>query len=197
MSGLRPWRGPLAFSAMLGGMVLGVVALTAGAALATAEIASQSRRYQAYKSLQAGAGTADSLSSAYAGIQKDLRALRTALPGGNPGAQVLDRLVAGAKACSLSIAGITALDEIPFPAFRELPYEMEVSGGFKDLVRYLHDLETGSVALQVRTLSIHSEGMNKARIKARLGLSALAPGRPSAGGMPAPANVDSVPEASP
>jgi hypothetical protein len=196
MGGLRPWRGPLAFAAMLAGLSLGMAALTAGAGLAFAEIATQWDRYQAYKSLQAGAGTADSLSSAYAGIQKDLRALRAALPGGNPGAQVLDRLVAGAKACSLSIAGITALDEIPFPAYRELPYEMEVGGGFKDLVRYLHDLETGGVALQVRTLSIRSEGMNKARIKAKLGLSALAPasapGQASGGGAPVPAAMDSA-----
>jgi hypothetical protein len=197
MSGFRPWRGPMAFAAMLGGLILGVAALTAGAGLAIAEIATQSDRYRAYKGLQAAAGTADSLSSAYAVIQKDLRALRAALPGGNPGALVLDRLVAGAKACSLSIAGITALDEIPFPAYRELPYEMEVAGAFKDLVHYLHDLETGGVALQVRTLSIRSEGMNKARIKAKLGLSALAPGRSSAGNPPAAAAGDSTREGSP
>lgn len=203
MSGLRAWRGPLAFAALLGGLIVAIAALTAGAGLAFAEIATQSERYRAYKELQAGAGTADSLSTAYARIQNDLRSLRTALPGGNPGAQVLDRLVAGAKACSLSIAGITALDEIPFPAYRELPYELEVAGGFKDLVRYLHDLETGGVALQVRTLSIRSEGINKARIKAKLGLSALAPGRSadanpaSPSGTPAGSSADSARGAAP
>ncbi|MBW8889830.1 MAG: type 4a pilus biogenesis protein PilO [Fibrobacteres bacterium] len=176
MNGLRAWRARLAFTGMFAGIILGVAILSVGGGLAVAEIFAQTGRYRAYKALQAGAGQADSLSAAYVGIQKDLHQLRSALPNGNPGAQVLNRLVESAKACSLSIAGITALDEVPFPGYRELPYEMEVAGGFKELVRYLRDLETGGVAIQVRGLSIHTEAINKARIKAKLGISAFALG---------------------
>jgi Tfp pilus assembly protein PilO len=197
VSALRAWRGQLVFAGILAGLILGVAVLSAGGGLAIAEISGQAGRFRAYKALQAGAGQADSLSAAYAGIQKDLRQLRAALPNGNPGAQVLNRLVEGAKACSLSIAGITALDEIPFPGFRELPYEMEVAGGFKDLVRLLRDLETGSVAVQVRSLSIRSEAMNKSRVKAKLGISAFALGNPSVTQAAVSTTPDSSPGAAP
>jgi Tfp pilus assembly protein PilO len=177
---------------MLAGLGLGAAVLTLGGGLALAEILEQAGKYRAYKSLQAGAGQADSLSAAYAGIQRDIRQLRSALPGANPGAQVLDRLVGEAKACSLSIGGITALDEIPFPGYRELPYEMELGGGFKELVRFLRDLETGPVAVQVRGLSIRTEAMNKSRIKAKLGVSAFALGNAGVTQAGAPAPADSA-----
>lgn len=176
MSGPKAWGGQAAFAGILAGLALGLSALALAGGWAIAEIAAQAGKYRAYKALQAGAGKADSLSAAYAAVQRDLKSLRSALPAGNPGAAVLDRLVQEARTCSLSIAGISALDEIPFPGYRELPYEMEVAGGFKDLVRYLHALESGGAALQVRAMSLRAESMNKSRIKAKLGISAFAPG---------------------
>jgi Tfp pilus assembly protein PilO len=187
MSALRGWKGQAAFAGVLASLILGAAVLVLGGTAAVAEIASQAKRYRDYKSLQAGAGKADSLSAAYARIRKDLRVLREALPGPNSGAQVLDRLVQRAKACSLSIAGITALDEIPFPAYRELPYEVQVAGAFKDVVRYLRDLETEGMALQVRSFAARAESMNKSRIQAELGISAFVPGAAAIAGKPAAA----------
>jgi hypothetical protein len=166
----------MVFAGVLSALVAAAGALAFIGKLALAEIAGQSARYRDYKALQADAGEADRLSAAYDGIQKDLRDLRSGFPGGNPGGQVLNRLVESARACSLSIAGITALDEVAFPGYRELPFEVGLAGGFKDVVRYLHSLETGGIALQVRRMEAHSEAINKARVKARLELSVFVPG---------------------
>jgi len=143
---------------------------------AYAEVSTQAERYHSYKALQQGAGKADSLSSVYASILKDLEGLRQALPAQNQGSYVLNVLVEDARKLDLGIAGIIALDEVPFPGYKELPFEVNLSGGFTNLVRYLHALETRGMVLQVRRLSAHTDAINKSRITAKLELSVFVPG---------------------
>ena len=173
---LAPWRAQIAFAAVLASVLAGMAALGGAGWWAYGGIAAQTGKYREYKSLQANAGKADSLSAAYAAIQADLRAVRAALPEGNQGSQVLNILVEDARKYELGIAGINALDEVPFPGYRELPFEVELAGDFKNLVRYVHALETLGMVLQVRKLETHSEAINKARIKAKLELSVFVPG---------------------
>ncbi len=185
------YLGQAAFVAVLAGF------LTSAAALATAgwksfqELSAQTARYRTYRELQRGAGKADSLSAAYAVIQKDLRRFREALPESSQGSFVLNILVEEARKMDLGIAGITALDEVPFPGYRELPFELGLTGNFPKLVRYLHSLETRGMVLQVRRLSARSEAINKAGTQAKLEISVFVPGGgPAApnpeGGEPAP-----------
>lgn len=168
-------RGPGIFAGVLALLVIAGSALAGVGWLAYGEIVKQTARYRDYKSLQENAGKADSLSAAYTSLQTDLRALRNALPAENQGSQVLNALVEDARSRGLAIGGITALDEIPFAGYRELPFEVEASGAFKDLVAYLRGLENRGMALQVRRFTAQAEGMNKARVKARLELSVFAP----------------------
>ena len=173
---LGAWRAQAAFAAVLAAVLAGAAGLAGAGWWAYGEIAAQTGRYREYKSLQANAGKADSLSAAYAAIQEDLRALRAALPEQNQGSQVLNILVEDARKFELGIAGINALDEVPFPGYRELPFEVELAGDFKNLVGYVHALETMGMVLQVRKLEAHSEAINKHRIKAKLELSVFVPG---------------------
>jgi len=170
-------RAPGIFAGVLAGLVVVALCLAGVGWRAYLEISAQAARYRDYKSLQENAGKADSLADAYSALQSDLRTLRNALPEENQGSQVLNTLVEDARGHALALGGITALDEIPFPGFRELPFEVEASGSFKDLVAYLRGLETRGMALQVRRFTAHAEGMNKARVKAKLELSVFAPGR--------------------
>jgi Tfp pilus assembly protein PilO len=182
---LGPWQGQAAFLGVLAAVLAGALALGAAGWRAYAEIAAQTGKYRNYKALQVNAGKADSLSAAYASIQEDLRGLRAALPEKNQGSQVLNTLVEDAQACSLSIAGITSLDEVPFPGYRELPFDVNLAGGFKDMVRYVHALETRGMVLQVRRLEAQAESINKARVKAKLELSVFVPGNAGATRTPA------------
>lgn len=168
-------RGPGVFAGVLATLIAAAAALGAVGWYAYGEIAVQAARYRDYKSLQENAGKADSLAAAYAALQRDLHTLRTALPDRNQGSQVLNTLVEDARRYGLAIGGITALDEVPFPGYRELPFEVEAAGGFKDLVGYLRSLETRGMALQVRRFTVQAEGMNKARVKARVELSVFVP----------------------
>ena len=168
-------RGQILFLGVAAGLLAGALALAAAGRVAYAEIAVETARYGDYKSLQANAGKADSLSAAYTAVLEDLRSLRAALPDTNQGSQMLNILVEDARRFDLGIAGITALDEVPFPGYRELPFEVNLAGGFKDLVRYVHALETRGMVLQIRRLEAKSEGLNKSRIKAKLELSAFIP----------------------
>ncbi len=168
-------RGQAAFAGVLAALLAVACALAAAGWWSYGEISSQAGRYQGYKALQANAGRADSLSAAYAALQEDLKALRKALPEKNQGSQALNLLVEYAGKFQLGIAGINAMDEVPFTGYKELPFEVNLSGGFKDLVGYVHALETLGMVLEVRRLEAHSEAINKSRIKAKLELSVFVP----------------------
>lgn len=170
------YSGQAAFAAVLAGFLVCAGALAAAGWKSFQELSAQTARYRAYRDLQRDAGKADSLSAAYAVIQKDLQRFRAALPEGNQGSFVLNILVEQARKQDLGIAGITAMDEVPFPGYRELPFELDLTGGFPKLVRYLHSLETRGMVLQVRRLSARSEAINKAAIKAKLEISVFVPG---------------------
>lgn len=160
----------VAITLLLAASVLGAIGLRA-----YLEVSAQADRYGNYKALQRDAGKADSLSTAYASILKDLQGIRESLPAQNQGTFVLNILVEDARRMELGIAGITALDEVPFPGYKELPFEMSLAGGFANLVRYLHALETRGMVLQVRKLTVHAETINKSRITAKLELSVFVP----------------------
>lgn len=170
------YAGQAAFAGVAAALLLGASALAAIGWKAYVEVSAQAERYRSYKSLQQGAGKADSLSSVYASVLKDLQAIHQALPAQNQGSYVLNILVEDARKLDLGIAGIMALDEVPFPGYKELPFEVNLSGGFTNLVRYLHSLETRGMVLQVRRLSAHTDAINKSRITAKLELSVFVPG---------------------
>lgn len=185
------YSGQASFFAVVAGFLAAAGALTAVGWKSFEELSGQTARYRAYRELQRGAGKADSLSAAYAVIQKNVRRFREALPESNQGSFVLNILVEEARKLELGIAGITAMDEVPFPGYRELPFELDLTGGFPKLVRYLHSLETRGMVLQVRRLSARSESINKAGIKAKLEISVFAPGNGPAA--PVPAAVEPAP----
>jgi hypothetical protein len=190
------YSGQAAFVALLVGLLACAGVLAAVGWISFEELSAQTARYRAYRDLQRGAGKADSLSAAYAVIQKDVRLFREALPESNQGSFVLNILVEEARKLQLGIAGITAMDEVPFPGYRELPFELGLTGGFLKLVRYLHSLETRGMVLQVRRLSARSEAINKAGIKAKLEISVFVPGNSPAATIPAatiPADGESEP----
>lgn len=170
------FSGQAAFAGVLIVLLSGAAALAAVGLRAYREVSTQALRYRDYKALQQGAGQADSLSLVYADLLKDLQSMREALPPQNQGSFVLNLLVEDARKLDLGIAGINALDEVPFPGYKELPFEVNLSGGFMNLVRYLHALESRGMSLQVRRLSAHAEGINKSRIAAKLELSVFVPG---------------------
>ncbi|MDB5050700.1 MAG: Pilus assembly protein PilO [Fibrobacteres bacterium] len=152
---------------------------------AYAEVSGQAARYRDYRALQRDAGKADSLSAVYENIRKEIQGIREALPAQNQGSQVLNILVEDARKLDLGIAGINALDEIPFPGYKELPFEINLTGGFANLVRYLHSLETRGMVLEVRSLSAHAEAINKSQVTAKLELSVFVPGEGRAETVPA------------
>jgi hypothetical protein len=170
------FSGQAAFAGVLIVLLSGAAGLAAVGWRAYREVSTQALRYRDYKALQQGAGQADSLSLVYADLLKDLQAMREALPPQNQGSFVLNLLVEEARKFDLGIAGINALDELPFPGYKELPFEVNLSGGFINLVRYLHALESRGMSLQVRRLSAHAEGINKSRVAAKLELSVFVPG---------------------
>lgn len=149
--------------------------IVAAGAWAWDDLTGQLARYGAYRDLQRNAGRADSLSAAYGALEAELSALGKALPAGNPASHALNALVEEAGKQNLGIGGVTALDEVPFPGYSEWPFDVDLSGNFKDLARYLHGLETQGMAVQVRKMSIRSESMVKSRVKARLEISVFAP----------------------
>jgi hypothetical protein len=170
------YSGQAAFIGVAAALLLGALALSVIGWRAYAEVSAQAVRYRTYKALQQDAGKADSLSAVYASILKDLDGMRAALPAQNQGSFVLNLLVEDARKLDLGIAGINALDEVPFPGYKELPFEVNLNGGFTNLVRYLHALETRGMALQVRRLTSHADAINKSRITAKLELSVFVPG---------------------
>jgi hypothetical protein len=170
------YSGQAAFIGVAAALLVGALGLGAVGWRAYLEVSGQAVRYRTYKALQEGAGQADSLSTVYASILGDLRSIREALPAQNQGSHVLNILVEEARKLDLGISGINALDEVPFPGYAELPFEVGLSGGFPNLVRYLHSLETRGMVLQVRRLSARAEAINKSRITARLELSVFVPG---------------------
>jgi hypothetical protein len=173
---LRRYSGQAAFLGVAAALLLASSALAAIGWRAYGEASRQALRYQAYKAMQRDAGRADSLFSAYGTVLREIREFREALPVQNQGSFVLNALVEDARKMDLAISGINALDEIPFPGYRELPFELDLAGGFANLVRYLHALETRGMALEVRKLSAHADAINKSRITAELELSVFVPG---------------------
>lgn len=172
---LGRYSGQLKFMGLVIALGLMVLVLCTLGTLAYREVYTQATLYRSYKMLQQGAGQADSLSVEYTFIQKNLQNIRDALPNQNQGSVVLNILVEEARRMDLGIAGITALDEVPFPGYKELPFEMNLSGGLTSLVKYLHTLETRGMVLQLRKLSTHSEAINKSKITAKLELSVFIP----------------------
>ena len=145
---LRRYQGQGVFLAAA--LLLAVLALglTRAGRSVYSEFADQMGRYRLYRALQREAGKADSLSLAYAGLQRDLRDVHAALPADNPSSHVLNILVEGARQRDLGISGITGLDEVSFPGFRELPFDLALSGRFADLAGFLHSLETRGMVLR-------------------------------------------------
>jgi hypothetical protein len=139
-------------------------------------LAEQAGRYGNYKALQRDAGKADSLSAAYDKALHEIESIRKAMPPENQGSYVLNVLTAAAQHLNLGLSGLNALDEVPFPGYVELPFELGLSGDFPNLLRYLHSLETQGMVLSVRRLSIRNESLNKPRVQARLELSVFVPG---------------------
>jgi Tfp pilus assembly protein PilO len=137
--------------------------------------ADQAVRYQRYHSLQLQAGKADSLSLTYTKVLQDLETVHKALPLENPSSQVLNLLVDGAHLRNLGITGITGLDEIPFPGYKELPFDLSLTGRFIDLTQFLYGLESQGMVLRIRHLNIQSETLNASRILAKVELSVFIP----------------------
>jgi hypothetical protein len=172
---LGRYSGQAAFAGVAAALLIAALALAGIGWRAYQEVTAQAIRYRTYKSLQLGAGEADSLSIVYASILKEVRNIRQALPDRNQGSHVLNILVEDARKLELGIAGINGLDEIPFPGYRELPFEVTLNGAFTDLVRYLHGLETRGMVVRVRRLNAKAEAMNKSRVTAKLELSVFVP----------------------
>lgn len=181
---LQRYVGEGAFAGVVLALALATALLAAIGTWACREFQEQASRYSSYRDLQLHAGQADSLSLAYAGLLKNLDELKQALPAQGQSSFVLNLLVETARNMNLGIAGITALDEVPFSGYVELPFELELTGNFKDLVRYIHAFESSGLAVEVRRLSSKSEALNRARIQARLELSVFVPagsrGKPAA-----------------
>jgi hypothetical protein len=173
---LGRYSGQAAFLGVAAVLLIAAGALAAIGWRAYGEASRQAIRYQTYKAMQRDAGRADSLFSSYGNVLREIREFREALPAQNQGSFVLNALVEDARKMDLAIAGINALDEVPFPGYRELPFELDVAGGFANLVRYLHALETRGMALEIRKLSSHADAINKSRITAKLELSVFVPG---------------------
>jgi Tfp pilus assembly protein PilO len=169
-------------------LALGTAVFAAVGTWAWREFQHQASLYRSYRDLQLNAGKADSLSVVYAALVKDLEALKEALPAQNQGSHVLNLLVETARQKELGIAGINALDEIPFPGYTELPFELNLTGRFVDLVRYLNAFESRGMAVEVRRLAVKSEAMNKSRLQTRIELSVFVPA--GSRGAPAAPRVD-------
>lgn len=181
---LEGYGGQLAFAGVAAALALATALVTAGGAWAWMELRSQGDRYGAYRDLMRNAGRADSLSAAYESLGRDLEALRTALPAQNASSHVLHVLGEEARKLQLGITEITALDEVPFPGYSELPFEVNLTGEFPSLVRYLHSLESRGMAVQARRIEVRNESLNKARVEARLDLSVFSPGPRAGSGAP-------------
>jgi Tfp pilus assembly protein PilO len=172
---LAGYGGQGAFAGVAFALALATALLVAGGSWAWKEWSRQWESYGTYRDLQRNAGRADSLSRAYESLGSDLDALRRALPADNQASHLRNLLVEEARKRGLGIAGITALDEIPFPGYTELPFEVALSGNFPALVRYFHSLETRGLAVQLRRVGIRNEKLNKAHVQVCLDLSVFAP----------------------
>ena len=172
---LAGYGGQAAFAGVVTALALLTALMVTGGAWAYRELSEQISIYGSYQDLQRNAGRADSLSAAYDGLGRDLEALGKALPRDNQASHVLNVLVEEARKRELGISGVTALDEIPFPGYTELPFEVGLTGGFPSLVRYFHSLETQGMAVQLRRVTVKNESLNKARVQARLELSVFSP----------------------
>jgi hypothetical protein len=93
----------------------------------------------------------------------------------NRSSHVLNLLVEEAGRFRLHLAGILAMDEIPFPGYVELPFEVELKGGFIDLAHFLHALESQGMAVRLRRVTARTEGFNQSDIDAHLEISVYAP----------------------
>ncbi len=189
---LGRYAGQIAFLGVAASLLAIAALLGAIGWRAYQEVYGQAQRLQSYQALQREAGKADSLSAVYLSVLGEIRRIREALPAQNQGSLVLNMLGEEARHANLALSGINALDEIPFPGYRELPFEINLTGGFTDVVRYLHALETRGMVLQIRKLSAHAEAINKSRVTAKVELSVFAPG---AAGVSAPAKETAGAEA--
>lgn len=190
---LRRYSGQAAFLTTACSLGLLILALLGAGRWAFREFTAQAAQYQAYNSLQKNAGVADSLSDAYAGLLESLETTRTALPPENQASHVLNLLVEEARRLELGISGVSALDQIPFPGYVELPFEVGLTGAFPNLVRYLHSLETRGMVLRVRRLAVTNEPLNRFNGKTRLDLSVFMPGGVRGSQVPAPGQAEVAP----
>jgi Tfp pilus assembly protein PilO len=133
------------------------------------------QRYRAYRDLQSHSGRVDSLSGKLNEVREEIKALRVALPADNQGSFVLNKLVEDARVRGLGIGTLTAMDEIPFKGFSELPFELEVTGEFPSMLGYIHSLENSGMAVQIRHLSFINEILNRSQVKAVIQLSVFSP----------------------
>lgn len=172
---LGRYAGQAAFAGVALALAAATALLAAGGAWAVRELTVRAELFGDYRELQRNAGRADSLSAAYEAVDRDLAALAAALPAENRSSHVVNILVEEARRRGLGIGGITALDEVPFPGYAELPFEVVLSGPFPQLVRYLHALEIQGMAVRLRRMAAGNEGLNKARVQARLEISVYVP----------------------
>lgn len=189
---LRRYAGQIAFAGIAAALALTASLAAAAGWWCYGILAEQAAGYRSYQALQRNAGRADNLSAAYGLALREIEGIRKAMPPQNQGSHVLDALESGARGMNLGLSGVTALDEVPFPGYVELPFELTVTGEFPNLVRYLRALETQGMVLQVRRLSARNESLNKNHMQARLELSVFIPGahrraRPSPDSAAAPA----------
>lgn len=176
---LRPYSAQMAFAGIAIVLAMSSALLLAIATWACREFANQWVQYATYRDLQMNAARADSLTSAYSELGRELKSLRQALPSMNQSSHVVNMVVEEARKRDLGISGINAMDEIPFPGYVELPFEVGLSGTFPNLIRYFHSLETSGLAIQMRRVEIQNELLNGSKIKVRAELSVLSPTEPS------------------
>jgi Tfp pilus assembly protein PilO len=174
-----PWRhrirGPLTFAGV-SILLLASIALTSLLlAWATREGLGQYQRYVAYRDLQSHSGRVDSLVGKLHEVSEELKSLRTALPAENQGSFVLNTLVEEAQVRGLGMGTLTAMDEIPFKGFTELPFELELTGEFPSMLAYIHALENRGMAVQIRHLAFTNEILNRSQVKATIQLSVFSP----------------------
>lgn len=175
LESLGRFKGHFAFAGVILVLALTTALLSAVGAWAWRDLSDRMGLYGTYRELTRHAGKADSLSAAYKALDREMDQLREALPAENRSSHVLNLLVEEAGRRDLGIAGIMAMDEIPFPGYSELPFEVELTGAFPDVLLFLHALESRGLALRMRRIRATTEGMNQARVQAHLEISVFAP----------------------
>ena len=135
------------------------------------EVQKQWHLKRQYEQAAANVGSTDSLRNYYQTVVHKAQKARSALPSDSRSSHIVEMLLAGAKPLDLSLDDILSLDEVDHINHIEYPFELTIQGEFPALRQYLAALESQDMVLKMRNLDIQSEGMNKSRIDARVGLS--------------------------